>query len=355
MQNGTDKSCFLDSRQLRSRFGPASARRPRAAAARMLGAAGGRQHGEQPARTQGLTPEAGAAVSELVATPSPPGKVDARTERLSRAPGCPCMRTHLRAGDPPGRSSRRRWPGPAGDVGPAELAHPEGAPGRPHPRPAAPPRPALTGPAPAAPRGRSPAARSPRSRAAAAIAPPAHFRALEACASWASLGPAPAPPRPAPPRPMVPEKVGAQLRAQSQRASCRQTCAFARAPELAGWSLAPARWERGGGGVRVPTAGPETPAPGPLTAPRSRPQVRCALTGHELPCRLPGAPGLHPRQEVPAAGPRLPGLRLHRVRAAHHPAPRTRTWPGRGGAAELPDRPGGGTVPSAESGRDWWT
>lgn len=29
------------------------------------------------------------------------------------------------------------------------------------------------------------------------------------------------------------------------------------------------------------------PAPGPLTALPFLPQVRCALTGHELPCRLP--------------------------------------------------------------------
>lgn len=35
---------------------------------------------------------------------------------------------------------------------------------------------------------------------------------------------------------------------------------------------------------RTPSARPGSP---PLTVPLSRPQVKCALTGHELPCRLP--------------------------------------------------------------------
>ena len=43
-----------------------------------------------------------------------------------------------------------------------------------------------------------------------------------------------------------------------------------------------------GWGHRTPETGPGTPdRPDPVTAPPSRPQVRCALTGHELPCRLP--------------------------------------------------------------------
>ena len=40
--------------------------------------------------------------------------------------------------------------------------------------------------------------------------------------------------------------------------------------------------------MREPHGGPRDPQrPDPVTAPRSRPQVQCALTGHELPCRLP--------------------------------------------------------------------
>lgn len=80
-----------------------------------------------------------------------------------------------------------------------------------------------------------------------------------------------------------------------------------------------------------------------MTAPRSRPQVRCALTGHELPCRLP-------ELQVYTRGKKY--QRLVRASPAFdyaefepHIVPSTKNpyvaRPGRGGRA-LPGRPGEG-------------
>lgn len=97
-----------------------------------------------------------------------------------------------------------------------------------------------------------------------------------------------APPRAPPPAPAPRGSRGAQLPAPrasqpwtSRRRTCVPSCASTRA---CGWSRAPAR----SAGRESPTASrTPQPAPGPLTALPFRPQVRCTLTGHELPCRLP--------------------------------------------------------------------
>ena len=157
------------------------------------GAVGGRQHREQRARTQGLTPEAGAAVSELIATPSPPAKWTHGLKRFPGAPGASLPENSPARGAIPRTLLQTTLAGACGDArgrlsAPTPRARPAGRTlARPH-RPGP-----LTGPAPAAHRsGRRPAARSPSCRAAA-IAPPAHFRALEAWASRAPFGPAPGP------------------------------------------------------------------------------------------------------------------------------------------------------------------
>lgn len=67
----------------------------------------------------------------------------------------------------------------------------------------------------------------------------------------------------------------------SRRPRCSPSCASTR---VCGWSPAPARSAGPEGEARGCSVGPRTPSP-PL--PPSRPQVKCALTGHELPCRLP--------------------------------------------------------------------
>lgn len=183
------------------------------------------------------------------------------------------------------------------------------------------------------PRPRRPQPQPPRGRR---HRPPA-LPGLEASVSGAPPSPAPVHAvRAAPPS----SSAGG-----GQWTSCRPTCAlFCANIRVCGWSPAPTRSAGPAGEARAPRGGPRAPlTPSPALRPAGE------MRPHRPRAALPSArtPALHPWQEVPAAGPRLPGLRLRGVRAAHraqHQEPvRAR------GRLQAGSRVG--TGPSPESGR----